>query len=73
MNYAIIPEGLGMIAASSGLRAQRSDGSAILPRPEGMTTVHTNTHYNNEENNSAQLQREQDSYKTLQRIDLKKE
>ena len=63
--YPIIPEGLGMIAESSGLRgrpegAQRLKAGPegpmiprVMPSPEGMIRVHSDPHCNKEENKSA--------------------
>ena len=60
--YPIIPEGLGMIAESSGLRgrpegAQRLKAGPegpmiprVMPSPEGMIRVHSDPHRNKEEN-----------------------
>ena len=84
IHYPIIPEGLGMIAESSGLRgrpegAQRLKAGPegpMIPRvmlsPEGMIRVHSDqysdTHCNKEGNKSAKGWVEQNSCKTLQKV-----
>ena len=79
-NYPIIPEGLGMIAESSGLRgrpegAQRLKAGPegpmiprVMPSPEGMIRVHSDPHCNKEENKSAKGWVEQNSCKALQKV-----